>query len=238
MERRQIRTPGATPDHALGGVPIGTILDFAGNSAPEGFLICNGASFNVGDYPDLYAVIGIIWGGDGSPGFNVPDLQDSFTKGKGSGDNVGNSGGSNTANHSHSVTSNVSVGNHSLSIANLPSHNHSINHGHGISESSRTIDGGSHSHKFYNFAHDNAVGGTAPVCVDDAGQIANTQTEGGHSHGAHTHSVSVTSHTGSSGSTGSGSAVSHSVTNNAVTSVTTNIDNRPAYKTVHKIIKY
>lgn len=60
--------------------PIGTVLSFAGSIAPNGYLLCNGQSVAVADYPDLYAVIGNTYGGD-TENFNVPNLIDKFIQG-------------------------------------------------------------------------------------------------------------------------------------------------------------
>ena len=40
------------------GVPIGTILPYAGNTAPEGTLMCNGAAISRTTYAELFAAIG------------------------------------------------------------------------------------------------------------------------------------------------------------------------------------
>ena len=60
--------------------PIGTVLSFAGNIIPRGFLVADGTSYKVADYPDLYAVIGNTYGGD-TENFNVPNLVDKFIQG-------------------------------------------------------------------------------------------------------------------------------------------------------------
>lgn len=62
--------------------PIGTVLSFAGQTAPNGYLLCDGQSVAVADYPDLYAVIGNIYGGDGE-NFNVPDYREAVLVGAG-----------------------------------------------------------------------------------------------------------------------------------------------------------
>ena len=56
--------------------PLGTVLSFAGQARPNGYLLCDGASYKVTDYPDLYAVISNTYGGD-STNFNVPNLVDA-----------------------------------------------------------------------------------------------------------------------------------------------------------------
>lgn len=55
-------------------IPVGSILPFGGNSAPSGFLLCNGAAISRTTYANLYAVIGTTYGsGNGSSTFNVPN---------------------------------------------------------------------------------------------------------------------------------------------------------------------
>lgn len=66
---------------ALDAIPVGTILPFAGNTVPEGFLACNGAGLSTATYNGLYAVIGNIYGGD-STTFNLPNAEsDKFLQG-------------------------------------------------------------------------------------------------------------------------------------------------------------
>lgn len=67
-----------------GGVPIGTILPYAGSTAPEGTLMCNGAAISRSTYAELFAAISTTWGaGDGETTFNVPDLRGYFIRGVG-----------------------------------------------------------------------------------------------------------------------------------------------------------
>lgn len=67
-------------DKNFSTAPIGTVLSFAGQTAHHGYLLCDGASYKVADYPDLYAVIGNTYGGD-TENFNVPNLVDKFIQG-------------------------------------------------------------------------------------------------------------------------------------------------------------
>ena len=61
--------------------PIGVIQPFASDAnIPNGYLLCDGASYPTADYPDLYAVIGNTYGGDDT-NFNVPNLIDKFIQG-------------------------------------------------------------------------------------------------------------------------------------------------------------
>lgn len=66
---------GSLKDTIISTCPIGTILSFAGQTVPNGFLLADGASYKIADYPDLYNVIGNTYGGD-TENFNVPNLCD------------------------------------------------------------------------------------------------------------------------------------------------------------------
>jgi len=40
-----------------------------------GWLACDGSKYKVSEYPELFAAIGTIYGGDGTQDFRVPDLR-------------------------------------------------------------------------------------------------------------------------------------------------------------------
>lgn len=62
----------------------GIIFPYAGSSAPDGFLLCDGSAVSRATYADLFALIGTTYGaGDGSTTFNVPDLRGSVIIGAG-----------------------------------------------------------------------------------------------------------------------------------------------------------
>jgi len=67
---------------AGGGVPAGSVIYTAANTAPTGFLKANGAAVSRTTYSDLFTAIGTTFGtGDGSSTFNVPDLRGEFLRG-------------------------------------------------------------------------------------------------------------------------------------------------------------
>ena len=69
---------------AEAALPAGFVIAFAANSAPSGYLLCNGAAVSRTTYADLFAAIGTTWGkGDGSTTFNLPNLTDKFIQGSG-----------------------------------------------------------------------------------------------------------------------------------------------------------
>lgn len=79
----KVKAAQGTADSAVAAsVPAGTIISFAGNSAPTGFLICDGAAVSRNTYAKLFAAIGTIYGaGDGSSTFNLPDMTGRFLEG-------------------------------------------------------------------------------------------------------------------------------------------------------------
>lgn len=69
--------------------PVGNIIAFMGNSAPQDYLICDGAEYNIADYQLLAQHIldefgsYNYFGGDGTATFAVPDLRGEFLRGTG-----------------------------------------------------------------------------------------------------------------------------------------------------------
>lgn len=64
------------------GMPVGSVIAFAGNINPAGFLLCDGAAVSRTDYKDLFDAVGTLYGvGDGNTTFNLPNLTDRFIQG-------------------------------------------------------------------------------------------------------------------------------------------------------------
>jgi len=62
--------------------PVGTILPFAGDNAPAGWLLCNGASISRSTYATLYSVVANRFGSVDGNSFNVPDFRGRFLRGR------------------------------------------------------------------------------------------------------------------------------------------------------------
>lgn len=65
-------------------VPVGSVFWIAQQTAPDGFLICDGSNIGRADYARLFAVIGTTFGaGDEATTFSLPDLRAKFIRGAG-----------------------------------------------------------------------------------------------------------------------------------------------------------
>lgn len=92
--------------------PAGIVMPFAGSTAPQGYLFCDGSAVSRSTYATLFAVIGTTYGsGDGSTTFNVPDISGRVVLGRSSSYSLGSTGGSSTV---------------TLTTQELPSHSHVI----------------------------------------------------------------------------------------------------------------
>lgn len=104
---------------------------------------------------------------------------------------------------------------HTLSTAQLPSHDHTINHGHA---DNFTTANDTHNHSYYAAGVNKFVGNAIQT---DAASVRSYTTTTSDTHN-HVINGQVTDHTGNSGATGSGDAVDHT----------------PAHLTVRAAIKY
>ena len=108
-------------------VPPGSLMMYVANSAPSGWLLCDGTAVSRTTYSTLYAVIGTTYGiGDGLNTFNLPDARGRTPIGNGAGvgltaRSLGQSGGEET---------------HTLTSGEMPGHTHT----------GTTQSNGSHSH--------------------------------------------------------------------------------------------
>lgn len=184
------------------GIPVGVWLPYGGSTAPDGWILCDGRAISRSEFAALYAVIGTTFGiGNGSTTFNVPDMRGRVPAGA---DAMGGNAASRLTSTGlgTSATLGASGGGqtHTLTTAQIPSHNHA-------SGSLATSSAGSHKHGAPmrteslitgRYGSYGAGGGSYrfQVATNDLGSQPATSTDG-----AHTHDIS-----GNTGSAGSGSA--------------------------------
>lgn len=140
---------------AENGVPVGTIVTFAGpkTKIPDGWALCDGTLVDgtSTQWKQLYDVLGLTWGGSGT-NFNLPDLRGMFLRGVNDGrtdvyrdqdatSRAANKAGGNTGDNVGSVQTDQ-FESHAHGV-NDPGHGHNITdpgHSHGIKTASS--DGG------------------------------------------------------------------------------------------------
>lgn len=97
--------PFLAPKTYAGFTPIGTIISVFGEYAPANYLICDGATYNVADYPELAAHLLNLTthsqyevSGDNTK-FKVPDLRGEFLRGTGTNSHTNQGNGANVGVH-------------------------------------------------------------------------------------------------------------------------------------------
>jgi microcystin-dependent protein len=247
-------------------MPIGSIQQWLGATAPSGWLICNGQAVSRSTYSSLFSIISTRFGtGDGSTTFNVPDLRGYQVTGTSA--SVGNV--DNTSTFRQGTVDAGSIATHSGTAA-LHSHTltytasnetqHDIGHSHSATVSEGTVTLTAHTYsdtsnggQSHTHTASNAAGASA-----SATSTGQTRASAAHTHAApsvstdtHTHTVSTSSWSAHSahrhspvfsgattGNTASASPTSHNHTPSPSTDGShTHTDH--SYKThyVHYIIK-
>jgi len=101
------------------GPPVGSVQMFAGSSAPEGWVLCDGTTLDSvanPKYAALFTVISTTYGGTGAASFKVPDTRGRVPVGAGTG----------TGLTARSLAGTGGAETHTLTISEMPSHTHTI----------------------------------------------------------------------------------------------------------------
>jgi len=128
----------AIDDLARHTPPIGSVFAFAGSTPPPGYLLCDGSTVSRVDFPDLFAVVGTTYGGNGQPMFKLPDLCGRVVAGAGAG----------TGLTPRELGQSLGAEAHTLTSGEVPLHTHKGTtenagaHGH----TGTTGPGGEHAH--------------------------------------------------------------------------------------------
>jgi microcystin-dependent protein len=120
---------GTTQTTAASGnaIPAGSVMDYAGATAPSGWLLCAGQAVSRSTYADLFTAISTTYGvGDGSTTFNLPDLRGRVAVGKddmnGTAANRITSGGSGITGTTLGAAGGTQT--HTLTTSEMPAHTH------------------------------------------------------------------------------------------------------------------
>lgn len=115
--------------------PLGTIIAYMGITPPDGFLACDGSTYNIADYTALATHIMNefgsynYFGGNGTTTFAVPDLRGEFLRGTGTNSHTGQGSGTTVGTHQDATEHpevyawsdnqiGVSVRNHTTNVTN------------------------------------------------------------------------------------------------------------------------
>lgn len=146
-------------------LPSGSIIPFAGNAAPTGWLFCQGQALDSvanPNYATLFAVIGTTYGGTGAANFNVPDTRGIFLRGAGT-----QTIGAETYSTTLGNYQNDATAKNGLTITD-PGHNHTLYWGSAFrdsgGESVPRFDAG-----YENSAPNNAIGNKTTGITLNAG---------------------------------------------------------------------
>jgi microcystin-dependent protein len=117
------------PTGPAGVAPAGSVVMFAAQTPPTGWLLCNGQAVSRTTYVTLFNVIGTLYGtGDGATTFNLPDLRNRYPRMDSASGNLAHSAGSTShthpiANHSHNVDGGTPAAVAHVTILSQPSPN-------------------------------------------------------------------------------------------------------------------
>ena len=101
-------------------IPPGSIIAFAGATPPSGFLLCNGTTENKEDYPDLWPVLGNLYGTSTDTTFVLPDLRTRVVRHVGPGYDLAGMGGKDNVTL---ISNNLPAHTHPVTITD-PGHSH------------------------------------------------------------------------------------------------------------------
>lgn len=146
-------------------LPVGAIIMWNGTTVPAGWALCDGGTYAL----------------DAGGTITTPNLMDRFIVGADATNGNGVAVGTYAYTNTGGATSTI------LNTANLPSHDHTINHGH-------TVTDPTHSHTL-NMGDDNGSGVPDDATGTNGGSYTTVSAATG---------LTVDNHTGNSGNTGSG----------------------------------
>lgn len=174
-------------------IPVGSIMDYAGSSAPSGWLLCYGQAISRTTYASLFSAISTTYGsGDGSSTFNLPDLRGRVAAGK---DNMGGSSANRLTDADDGLDGDT-LGDtgggetQTLVTANLAAHTHAAG----------TLADSGHTHGAGSYAVTAAQEGTSVSATGGSGKFYASDGSRSVSGTSSSGTATITGSTGSSGS--------------------------------------
>lgn len=163
--------------------PTGAVLPYAGATAPSGYLLCDGSTFNGDQYPELRDCLGDTYGVHSGTSYYLPNLKGRVPVGKDASqtefDAMGETGGAKT---------------HTLAQTEMPVHTH-VQNAHTHTQNAHnhlvwidTDDQGSHRHT-YDYDNVGTVLRNNASPAFNTGSTATTTTGNTSYAGTHHHTV-------------------------------------------------
>lgn len=158
-------------------IPPGSMMDYAGTTAPGGWLLCYGQAISRTTFAALFAALSTTYGvGDGSTTFNVPDARGRVIAGK---DDMGGTSADRLTNQSGGVNGDTLGGTggaetHTLTTAQLAAHSHGVTdpgHSHNVVThfALQSVNTGSLTQIWQSDALTTTGGSTTGITIQNAG---------------------------------------------------------------------